>query len=77
MRTFTCGICGNTYGSETTEEEMLKEFTERFPESSPSDIVHVCEGCDIELMEWYNSLPEEEKQRMIEEEKQKKARSLN
>jgi hypothetical protein len=50
---FTCAECGGTFGSKTTEADLLMEYQENFTEAARVDVeapVRVCDDCYETLM---------------------------
>lgn len=62
-----------TYPKTRSDEEVIKEFLQLFPEVSHHEIAVICDDCFVEFMEWFKTLTEKDKQKMRDDYTKEKA----
>lgn len=60
-RQFVCEQCKEEFDSQRTDEDCMKEFSEKFPECKGDPLAVVCDTCFAQINAWLNSLSMEEK----------------
>ena len=66
---FLCHLCTKYVESERTDAESWAEFDKNFPEleHAHDNTAIICDDCYIVFMDWFNKLPQAEKDKMRDE----------
>jgi hypothetical protein len=66
MTQYQCGCCGNQFNSDTSTDEAMTEFYNRFPKGNIQEANIICDICYQRFWAWYEtnqlSLPLEQPQ---------------